>query len=124
MRWSASSGGPTQVSITSIVCQSKLGSGQMGHVYLGIGNDNARYAIKIAFGDENRQLLRQEWDNYGLLPLKMQGKYVPRCYGLLQCGEEEAGVDSGFSALLLQVIGDGRPVEGSGGFDLVPLADR
>lgn len=124
MRWIVPSElSPPTPSITSIACHSKLGSGQIGHVYLGTGNDNSRYAVKIVFGVRNREALYQEWNNYGLLlPLGVQGKYVPRCYGLLQCGDEE--IDSGFSALLLQVIGDGQPILHDGKFDKVPLADR
>lgn len=107
--------------IQSIACSSRLGFGHMGNVYRGITDTGLEVAVKIVMGKVNRGALRHEWDIYAsLMAFGATGETIPICYGFAESG----GLDdeSGFSVLVLECIGDGKPAVND--FCQLPPQDR
>ena len=94
--------------IRSIACSTRLGFGHMGNVYRGVTDTGLEVAVKIVSGKEYRAALRHEWDIYAtLMGFGATGETIPVCYGFAESGGPEDG--SGFSVLVLECIGDGKP---------------
>lgn len=107
--------------IRSIACSSRLGFGHMGNVYRGITDTGLEVAVKIVTGRVNRGALRHEWEIYTtLMGLGATGETIPVCYGFAESGGPED--DSGFSVLVLECIGDGKPAVND--FCQLPPQDR
>ena len=108
--------------IRSIACSSRLGFGHMGNVYRGITDTGSEeVAVKIVAGRVNRGALRHEWEIYGtLMGFGAIGDTIPVCYGFAECGDPED--ESGFSVLVLECIGDGKPAVAD--FCQLPPQDR
>ena len=107
--------------IRSIGCSSRLGFGHMGNVYRGITDTGLEVAVKIVTGRANRGALRHEWEIYAtLMGLGVAGETIPVCYGFAESGDPED--ESGFSVLVLECIGDGKPAVND--FCELPLQDR
>lgn len=107
--------------IGSIACSSRLGFGHMGNVYRGITDAGSEVAVKIVAGRVNRGALRHEWEIYGtLMGFGAIGETIPVCYGLAEYGDPED--ESGFSVLVLECIGDGKPAVAD--FCQLPPQDR
>ena len=94
--------------IRSIACSSQLGFGHMGNVYRGVTDSGLEVAVKIVSGRTNRAALRHEWEIYAALTgFEETAKTIPFCYGFAESGAPEE--ESGFSVLVLECIGDGKP---------------
>lgn len=107
--------------IRSIGCSSRLGFGHMGNVYRGITDTGLEVAVKIVVGRVNRGALRHEWEIYAtLMGLGAAGETIPVCYGFADAGDPED--ESGFSVLVLECIGDGKPAVND--FCQLPVQDR
>ena len=107
--------------IRSIACSSRLGFGHMGNVYRGITDTGLEVAVKIVTGRVNRRALHHEWEIYATLTgLEATGETIPVCYGFAESGGPED--ESGFSVLVLECIGDGKPAVND--FCQLPLQDR
>lgn len=107
--------------IRSIVCSSRLGFGHMGNVYRGITDTELEVAVKIVTGRVNRGALRHEWEIYtALMGLGAAGGTIPVCYGFAESGDPDD--ESGFSVLVLECIGDGKPAVND--FCELPPVDR
>ena len=107
--------------IRSIGCSSRLGFGHMGNVYRGITDTGLEVAVKIVVGKTNRGALRHEWEIYAtLMGLGATGETIPVCYGFAESGDPED--ESGFSVLVLECIGDGKPAVND--FCQLPQQDR
>jgi hypothetical protein len=122
LTWLTSPGrDPGAKSIRSIACSSRLGFGHMGNVYRGITDTGLEVAVKIVLGKANRGALRHEWDIYAtLMGLRAAGETIPVCYGFAESGGPED--ESGFSVLVLECIGDGKPAVDD--FCQLPPQDR
>jgi len=109
-------------SIRSIACSSRLGFGHMGNVYRGITDTGLEVAVKIVSGRVNRGALRHEWEIYAALTGFgiAAGETIPVCYGFAESGGPED--ESGFSVLVLECIGDGKPAVND--FCQLPPQDR
>lgn len=120
--WLNSSGGDfAKRNIRSIVCSSSLGFGHMGNVYRGVTDTGLEVAVKIVSGKTNRTALRHEWEIYAtLMGFGATGETIPVCYGFADSGGPED--ESGFSALVLECIGDGKPAVND--FYQLPPQDR
>lgn len=101
------------IDVEAIVCYRELGFGNLGRVYEGRTNTGERVAVKIVTAMwTKREKLRHEWMMYcALSNTGLQGKYIPKCYGFLESGD--ASDLLGFSALVLEAIGDGNPLDKS-----------
>ena len=107
--------------IRSIACSSRLGFGHMGNVYRGITDTGLEVAVKIVVGRGNRAALRHEWEIYAtLMGFWATGETIPVCYGFAESGGPED--ESGFSVLVLECIGDGKPAVND--FCQLPRQDR
>ena len=107
--------------IRSIACSSRLGFGHMGNVYRGITDTGLEVAVKIVTGKLNRGALRYESEVYAtLVGLGATGETIPVCYGFAESGDPED--ESGFSVLVLECIGDGKPAVND--FCELPPEDR
>lgn len=120
--WLASSNRDFGVkNIRSIACSSRLGFGHMGSVYRGTTDTGLEVAVKIVAGSVNREALRHEWEIYATLTgFGATGKTIPVCYGFAESGGPED--ESGFSVLVLECIGDGKPAVND--FCQLPPQDR
>lgn len=108
-------------SIRSIACSSQLGFGHMGNVYRGVTDTGLEVAVKIVSGRVNRGALRNECDIYTtLMGFGATGKTIPVCYGFAESGGPDD--ESGFSVLVLECIGDGKPAVDD--FCQLPPQDR
>ena len=93
----------------------------MGNVYRGITDTGLEVAVKIVSGTANRAALRHEWEIYATLTgFGATGKTIPVCYGFAESGDLED--ESGFSVLVLECIGDGKPAVND--FCQLPPQDR
>jgi hypothetical protein len=109
------------VNIRSIACSSKLGFGHMGNVYRGTTDTGLEVAVKIVSGRVNRGALRNEWEVYAtLMGFGATGETIPICYGFAESGGPDD--ESGFSVLVLECIGDGKPAVDD--FCQLPPQDR
>ena len=107
--------------IRSISCSSQLGFGHMGNVYRGTTDTGLEVAVKIVSGKANRRALRKEWEIYAaLMGFGATGETIPVCYGFAESGDPED--ESGFSVLVLECIGDGKPAVND--FCQLPPQDR
>jgi hypothetical protein len=80
----------------------------MGNVYRGITDNGLEVAVKIVSGRVNRGALRHEWEIYAtLMGFGATGETIPICYGFAESGGPDD--ESGFSVLVLECIGDGKP---------------
>jgi len=93
----------------------------MGTVYRGTADTGLEVAVKIVAGKTNRAALRHEWEIYTtLMGLGATGETFPDCYGFAESGGPED--ESGFSVLVLECIGDGKPAVND--FCQLPPQDR
>jgi hypothetical protein len=94
----------------------------MGNVYRGITDTGLEVAVKICDWEElTVRALHHEWEIYAMLTgLGATGETVPVCYGFAESGGPED--ESGFSVLVLECIGDGKPAVND--FCQLPLQDR
>jgi hypothetical protein len=93
----------------------------MGSVYRGITDTGLEVAVKIVAGKVDRGALRHEWEIYvTLMALGGAGETIPVCYGFAESGDPED--ESGFSVLVLECIGDGKPAVND--FCQLPTQDR
>jgi len=77
--------------------------------------------VKIVMGRVNRRALHHEWEIYAMLTgLGATGETIPVCYGFAESGGPED--ESGFSVLVLECIGDGKPAVND--FCQLPPQDR
>lgn len=107
--------------IRSIACSSRLGFGHMGNVYRGITDTGLEVAVKIVLGRTNRGALRHEWGIYAtLMGFGATGETIPVCHGFAESGGPDD--ESGFSVLVLECIGDGKPAVND--FCQLPSQDR
>ena len=107
--------------IRSIACSNQLGFGHMGNVYRGVTDTGLEVAVKIVSGRANRGALRHEWEIYAtLMGFGATGETIPVCYGFAEAGSLDD--ESGFSVLVLECIGDGKPAVND--FCQLPPQDR